>query len=1433
MMMKFLFLLKYIHDTWKSPSSTTWATDTSLALGYGLVHFALFISHFRVNQSTPITGKKNSREHHRQKRWVKSKKSCSLKGRSCSRISPLCCDPVSVFSWDSLNGIKAPQVPVVLLQSHVQEFCDKGRLQQHSNGAILGEEFKPGPARVHRPYRHFMEDPSPNAMCLLASLAPGTQNLLPLASSLLAGPHKDLMRFLLGPSPRSSCLGQLDNCYLPSLIRAISGPDHYQSFILFFSWSCTTTNTLFIFTWAHGQVQQGHYSYSPPDPCHWQGEHRGLCFNQANVNSFLLITVIYKLKIITSESRLPPGISGCHVQVQGVQGIMAQPFWNTQGQSELLLRSQQLSYCTVSGDNLDHRCNQLSWNLICLYRESLVTTTYISNRPSLLHQFIKFHGFNTQFLLQFLAEGPPQLSQTAAFSEYDFSVNQLRFLTQNKSPSLPQGQTRALIHYDFSVNQLRFLTQNKSPSLPQGQTRALIHYDLNVSQLQFLMQNMCPSLPQGQTRALIHYDFNANKLRFLTQNKSPSLSQDCTQALIHYDFNVNQLRFLTQNMCPSLPQSHTRTLIHYDLNVNQLQLLTQSMSSSMSQGQARALIPCSLQNPPPSSLSWIRACTTTVPTTQLKAQYFISKENKYLEWPLQKLLKQRMVCISMLQKAREATSKPTLDLPLGSQASQTPKLAAIFPEYSKNQVQEKQVPTQPSAPSCKGSRSVQETNPWCSDSLLKKGLSIFQLKDSSDALQQEPEDQMQSLGITSQKVQGDDSKYSESNFKKPGKGDAGSHCFRNSYKKHPGKHLQEHLVRKLGQMHEGLVPVCVRKSWLYSTNNLPVFNTYTQSRHLAYAKGQETHVETSQELPFFNPKTCLLHEAHIKRSWLRRRWRQYLQAPPPINIHIGERVASHFPLPTFTSLTSSGSNLIAEVETILDQYPQNFTAEGETILNKYPQKVPEQEEVTQISLNTPQSPLPASPGAHDKMQSPCSEILACHHCWPSEALPTTQNGDHRSPCCINRLLDRICQGSTALGLRKERLGSSPSSTMARFEPQKNNCAVPSGETCHNMVTQEVKVGCQLSMAKMSGPTKKRVDYGRPKEKEQEEKYGGERPSHDFELNPPAKVRETDTRVRKFFLHLSKKKQAVPPTKGEKKMKFLQFLKPKKKSKSKGQENSLQEAKLPSTTNQQEESNRSQLFMDSKEAEVQALMTVVGQILVDKLGGCHGSGSPEVHRCEPVTDQQEESNTNQLFVESTVAEVQEILRIVGQILVGKLGGCHGSGPPEVHCPEPVTDKQKSNVSQFFRENRVAEVQAIIVIVGQILVDKLGGCYESAQPEVHWRKPVTDQWEESNISQLFVENRVAEVQAIMAIVGQILVDKLGCCQGSGPSKLHRQKPVCKCSCYDRINSNPDKRREMREMASGRQARTKDHSHTTGNGDCNQALVNAETATPTTCC
>ncbi|KFO27197.1 hypothetical protein H920_11400 [Fukomys damarensis] len=394
------------------------------------------------------------------------------------------------------------------------------------------------------------------------------------------------------------------------------------------------------------------------------------------------------------------------------------------------------------------------------------------------------------------------------------------------------------------------------------------------------------------------------------------LSEKCSSVALQA-VKVPQLpsRLALHSRAEGLPQpSETQPLTH---QVARPQLCTANLPYSVPQAQTQAPDPRSPPDPPPSCPSQVKACTTTGPTRQQEAQSPVPVENQQLAWPLQTPPKPSG---PKLPRAQEHSAQPTLNLPQGSQASQTPKsahlllgesnspelqeptelarvegfwrdehlprpafgiqtsqpgmqLLAKLPGKGQGQAQGKQGSPTPSAPARQSSQGVQNIGSCSHGRALRKGPRAFQRGQPGDALQQALERDPQSSGRTSQKVRGHYDQHAERDPIKPDTCDTGHRSSMGPGRKHLEKSLREHLGRKLGQIREGMIPLCVRKSWLAASHNVNHSNTHATPREPVRSKGRwEARISTSQELPFLDHKTHLMLEAHIKRSYLKHKW---------------------------------------------------------------------------------------------------------------------------------------------------------------------------------------------------------------------------------------------------------------------------------------------------------------------------------------------------------------------------------------------------------------------------------------------------------------------------------------------------------------------------------------------------------------------------------
>ncbi|KFO27198.1 hypothetical protein H920_11401 [Fukomys damarensis] len=272
------------------------------------------------------------------------------------------------------------------------------------------------------------------------------------------------------------------------------------------------------------------------------------------------------------------------------------------------------------------------------------------------------------------------------------------------------------------------------------------------------------------------------------------LSEKCSSVALQA-VKVPQLpsRLALHSRAEGLPQpSETQPLTH---QVARPQLCTANLPYSVPQAQTQAPDPRSPPDPPPSCPSQVKACTTTGPTRQQEAQSPVPVENQQLAWPLQTPPKPSG---PKLPRAQEHSAQPTLNLPQGSQASQTPKSAHLLlgesnspelqeptelarvegfwrdehlprpafgiqtsqpgmqllgklPGKGQGQAQGKQGPPIPSAPAHQSSQGVQNIGSCSRGRALRKGTRAFQRGQPGDALQQALERDPQSSGRTSQK----------------------------------------------------------------------------------------------------------------------------------------------------------------------------------------------------------------------------------------------------------------------------------------------------------------------------------------------------------------------------------------------------------------------------------------------------------------------------------------------------------------------------------------------------------------------------------------------------------------------------------------------------------------------------------------------------------
>ncbi|XP_064232794.1 spermatogenesis-associated protein 31A5-like [Aotus nancymaae] len=106
--------------------------------------------------------------------------------------------------------------------------------------------------------------------------------------------------------------------------------------------------------------------------------------------------------------------------------------------------------------------------------------------------------------------------------------------------------------------------------------------------------------------------------------------------------------------------------------------------------------------------------------------------------------------------------------------------------------------------------------------------------------------------------------------------------------------LKSHVAMKLGQIKEGLIPICVRRSWLAVNWVFPVSNTHTKTNNLAPLKSERASVNTSQELSFLDPciQQVLGHHmsqdkgSSLSHTQLARPSSSTYESKPPVGLQV-------------------------------------------------------------------------------------------------------------------------------------------------------------------------------------------------------------------------------------------------------------------------------------------------------------------------------------------------------------------------------------------------------------------------------------------------------------------------------------------------------------------------------------------------------------------
>ncbi|XP_077822556.1 spermatogenesis-associated protein 31E1 [Macaca mulatta] len=323
-----------------------------------------------------------------------------------------------------------------LLESHLRKLAGEGGSHLPLGGDPPGDVCKPAPAKAHQLRGKCMPDLSPTSLSPAAPPAPlaSTQSPGPMTFSEPFGPHSTLSAsgppepllplkhpasrphvvFPLStqphgpltslPPPDSSLAGlqcgsttrpvpkssPLHSQGPPSPTRVISGLGRSSDPIWdLYCWREAAT-TWGLSTCSHGKSQPQHLPDQPLEASFWGDStprhvEVGVCtFIHPDVQK-LLETLIAKralMKMWQGKERERAD----HPQMTSLGKewdiTTLDPFWNVSTEPQQLPRPQQVSDATAVGDHLQQKCSQLFWNLPSFNSESLVATAWVSSKPS-------------------------------------------------------------------------------------------------------------------------------------------------------------------------------------------------------------------------------------------------------------------------------------------------------------------------------------------------------------------------------------------------------------------------------------------------------------------------------------------------------------------------------------------------------------------------------------------------------------------------------------------------------------------------------------------------------------------------------------------------------------------------------------------------------------------------------------------------------------------------------------------------------------------------------------------------------------------------------------------------------------------------------------------------------------------------------------------
>ncbi|VTJ86638.1 Hypothetical predicted protein, partial [Marmota monax] len=637
----------------------------------------------------------------------------------------------------------------------------------------------------------------------------------------------------------------------------------------------------------------------------------------------------------------------------------------------------------------------------------------------------------------------------------------------------------------------------------------------------------------------------------------------------------------------------------------QSQLLTQNLSPSVALGQTLASTSYTFPNIPPSS-SQIKSGTTST-KSEKEVQSFLPTEDQHSECPLQNRRKWKKVLFSEIKKTLEVINQPALNLPQGSRASQISNSVSIVAGDSASQelenrlqqhIQGELISDQPQLDiHCRFLASQEQMHPqdkFPGKSQCQKNNKPGSSQPSQSAL---TDNDLQKMEQPSQSALAASSDYRAISIAKIG----------SLLEELPQKSVGKRVIRKI--------------SFPTLQNPLPAPSPSEVQRTM-----QGTPLGGSQRTSDACMPSRTYSHLHINQQSrvIRRIGKASLEPNPSLDMTRIETqketkdVASGDPCSGVTMLEvkvgtqSSTAGKTKELDVEKKSCEWEVTVGASVMANSKTINVNVKNIGSLGNMNSPSpSRISISQDSGDQiLKENIGNVVQLKVEFESEEQPQDMVTGVLQDCHTNELSTTdILPSQVSLSNSKSffKIHKSISqalcdddmkagSSQEQEESKVTNVEVPGKEDTERICINESQ-----------------ESFGRSIPKEEEEI------SQDSGLSPSDKVQEINTTLSKSFPCLPEKGQNPPVSYSNIKMRdFMESFN--NHQKGKGKENSLNKVNpLTATTHTQKLAKR-QISKESVVVEPQALITVVGQILMDKLGLERRSGPTEVygHKEEPPT-----------------------------------------------------------------------------------------------------------------------------------------------------------------------------------------------------------------------